>query len=161
MTLPIRSVVVVLCAAVVLSTASATTYGLFADTEQASGTVQAADTFHGGNNWSCGSEWTTGGSAAPSVDNLTVTVVGNQNRKFDIDATLSDPNGDLRRVSIKVNRTKNSNADFENTTTVSGASASISDRTGTLGNKKTYCVRVTVSDGADNAESIVKREATG
>jgi len=47
MRLSLRSIAVVLCAVVFLSAASATTYGYFVDSEQASGTIQAADSFGG------------------------------------------------------------------------------------------------------------------
>ncbi|ELZ25112.1 hypothetical protein C475_11214 [Halosimplex carlsbadense 2-9-1] len=43
----VRSALVVVCVLVLVSAGSATTYGLFSDSEQASGTIQAADKFNG------------------------------------------------------------------------------------------------------------------
>lgn len=99
----------------------------------------------------------------PSVDSLTVTTTGSQNRQFTIDATVSDGDGNLGRVEIAVVGTKNSKTDYSNTLSdsVSGSSASISDTTTQLGNNKEYRIEVTVYDTSGASDTETRTETTG
>lgn len=63
MKLSVRSALVVFCVVVLVSAGSATTYGLFSDSEQASGTIQAADNFQGNGNGNNGNGNGNGGSS--------------------------------------------------------------------------------------------------
>lgn len=104
------------------------------------------------------------GSQPPTVDNLTIQKIGSQNRKFQVDANVSDPTSDtdtLQRVEIKVVRTDNGNIDYQNNITVSGDNDSISDTTSRLGNKKEYRIEVTVYDTTGNSATETKTKTTG
>lgn len=99
--------------------------------------------------------------SAPTIDSLSVTKTGSQNRKFNIDADVSDPDSDLDRVEIAVVRTQNGKTEYSNTLTVSGGSDSISDTTSQLGNNKEYRIDVTVYDTNGNSDSQSVTKTTG
>jgi len=165
MTVTVRSLTFVLCIGMLAAAASGATYGYFVDSEEASGSFQAANSFGGsgssGSGGSCGGPSTTGGSDAPSVDTLTTSTTGNNNRYITIDAAVSDPDSDLATVDIRVNQTTSPDPAYENNNIdVRGGSDSVSDESDKLKNKQTYCVRVTVFDDAGNSDSTVTRQAT-
>jgi hypothetical protein len=105
-----------------------------------------------------------GSADAPSVDSLTVTKTGKKNRKFSVDADVSDPTGDgnkLDTVTVEAVRTKQGSTDYSTTIQVSGHSASIGDTTAQLKNKKQYEIVVTVTDTAGNSASASRTRTTG
>lgn len=100
----------------------------------------------------------------PTVDSLTVTTIGNQNRVLDIAADVSDPAGDgdaLDTVTIEVVRVKNGQTAHTNTLAVSGASDSVTDSTGQLNKNEDYEVRVTVTDGTGDSGTDSTTATTG
>lgn len=97
----------------------------------------------------------------PTIDSLTVTKTGSQNRKFTIDSDGSDPDNNLDRVEIAAVRTGNNKTDYSNTLTVSGGSYSISDTTSKLANKKEYRIDVTVYDTNGNSDTQSVTKTTG
>jgi len=106
----------------------------------------------------------TGAADVPSVDSLTVTKTGNQNRNFTIDADVSDPAGDgdtLSTVTIDVIETRNGKTKYINQITVSGDSDTILDTTGKLGNGKQYRIEVTVTDDNGDSDTATRTKTTG
>lgn len=96
---------------------------------------------------------------APSVDSLAVTTTGDQNRKFEVAADLSDPTGDgdqLKNATIEFIRTQNGNVEdsFEDTS-IGGDSATINYTSSQLKNTKEYEIVVTVYDtvGGDSGSA--------
>lgn len=97
----------------------------------------------------------------PTIDTLTITKTGGQNRMFDIQADVSDPDGDLDRVMVTATNTQSTQTDYSNTVTVSGSSDSISDTTAQLPNNTEYRIDVTVYDTNDATDTESQIKTTG
>lgn len=97
----------------------------------------------------------------PVIDDLSVTKTGSKNRKFQVEANVSDSDGDLSRVEITAVRTNNGNEDYRNTISVSGSTASVQDTTSQLANKAEYEVRVEVFDSGGRSTLETRRLTTG
>lgn len=99
---------------------------------------------------------------APTIDSLSITVTGTSNRRLAIDASVSDPDGDLSDVEIRYWETSKTNP---NPTVVSlgvqGSSDSVSHRTDQLKKNTDYTIEVTVTDDVGLTDSETRTKQTG
>jgi len=95
---------------------------------------------------------------SPSIDEMTVSAAGTGNDRFDITASVSDPNNDLSRVEFEMRDTANTLVDSHTDDSIDGGTGTVSTRLQATGNNRDseYTITTTVFDTAGNSETVTR-----